>query len=260
MILTERILNCYAAANNVNYLLKKSQTEGKHIHIPSPISHSVRNAQDNFLGLCLTTEVILEQCMELFPQDEFLIFGLERWGACNFSYRKYKQNVGRFLDFTDSKSFYKAKCTMIENIHDRMFFGEYEPLYNTFVDYFLNENKSDYHNVDRLLSILSSCKSIQSKKLCLLKEYSNCTFLDDENKEMLSDIESSVATNQELLLHIDVSMNMLKKINKTWFDMLCQYYEIYNPGAKPLKINERQLTEAKKHLSILLWGLPESEE
>ena len=224
MTLTERILNCYAAANSVKYL-------------PKPVSHSVQNAQDNFLGLCLTTEKVLEQCSTLFPQKDLLIKGIERWGATNFSYRKYKQKGENLSEIQDPRAFYEAKNEVLSNINDRMFCGEHEHFFSAFEDYIRRESQSDYHNVSRLLMILNSCKSTQ----------------------MLRDIAESTATNQEFLLHIDVSMYLLKKINRIWFDTICQYYGIFNPGVKTLKIDKKQIAEAKKHLSILLWGLPESE-
>ena len=247
MTLTERILNCYAAANSVKYLPKKSAADGKHIHIPKPVSHSVQNAQDNFLGLCLTTEKVLEQCSALFPQKDLLIKGIERWGATNFSYRKYKQKGKNFSEIKDPRAFYEAKNEVLSNINDRMFCGEHEHFFSAFEDYIRRESQSDYHNVSRLLMILNSCKSTQGKKLRLLKEYSNCTFLDDDKTEMLRDIAESTATNQEFLLHIDVSMYLLKKINRIWFDTICQYYGIFNPGVKTLKIDKKQIAEAKKH-------------
>lgn len=263
-MLASRIINCYASASNTSLLQcaygdykkprKNSATQRPFLY---PKLKSVTSSVDNFLLLCCKTERVFEDYVKTASDyQKEIIRSFETYGVKNSNYRTFILNLSNPLFEVCDRQYRRDKNIVLKEISDKMFATGAE-FYNK-VETDLNaEADENFHNVDKLLEILSACYAAQSTKISVLQHYENaCGSLSDEEKNMLSSISEDVIVNQELLLHIEYALNLLKNISKNWYYIICNEYNIKPPKQTvcQVKIVNSQLLEAKKHLAILLWG------
>ena len=263
-MLASRIINCYASASNTSLLQcaygdSKKPRKNSAIQRPflRPKLKSVTSSIDSFLSICYHTEKILNDYLQCAsPYQKEIIYNLETYGVKNSTYRMFIDNLSNPIFKVCDRQFIRDKNTILNSISDAMFNAD-TGIYSKIETDLNAEADENFHNVDKLLEILSACYAAQSTKISVLQHYENaCGSLSNEEKNMLSSISEDVIVNKELLLHIEYALNLLKNISKNWYYIICNEYNIKPPKQTvcQVKIVNSQLLEAKKHLAILLWG------
>lgn len=249
MLQIQRIINCVSAANNTRLA-------------PFGNKKAPEQAQSNFGQVCFLTDQAFEQCAKILSSKHLNILNyMMTYGDKNLTYTYYAELLnkeGRYYDTLSNREFLKVKDNVRNSLEDMLYSGKNSSVYEE-VDHAVEcEVRSDYHNIDMLLSILQSCDETQHRRIEQLRDYESTPDLQCEDYENIVDITE---VNAELLLHIKMSLSILRTIDEKWYDMICYCYNLdgfcETYCKKNVRIVKTQLEEAKKHLAILLWGIEE---
>lgn len=249
MLQIQRIINCVSAANNTKLA-------------PFGDKKAPEQAQSNFGQVCFLTDQAFEQCAKILSSKHRNILNyMMTYGDKNLTYTYYTKlldDEGRYYDVLTDHDFSIVKNKVRHSLEDMLYSGKNNSVYEEVDHAVEREVRSDYHNIDMLLSILRGCDETQRRRIEQLRDYESTPDLQFEDYENIVDI---VGVNAELLLHIKMSLSILRTIDEKWYDMICYCYnldgfcETYR--RKKIRIVNTQLEEAKKHLAILLWGVEE---
>lgn len=136
------------------------------------------------------------------------------YGDKNLTYTYYADLLnkeGRYYDTLSNREFLKVKDNVRNSLEDMLYSGKNNSVYEEVDHAVEREVRSDYHNIDMLLSILRGCDETQRRRIEQLRDYESTPDLQFEDYENIVDI---VGVNAELLLHIKMSLSILRTIDE----------------------------------------------